>query len=223
MSEINRGVILAGGNGSRLYELTNGGNKHLHQVAGRTMLDYPLDNLKDMGIKDVTIVTNPEAALETFQYLQSHQGFRFNLELQHKALGMAHALGCAAVKEELFVVLCGDCYHSPTPKLDGSPQLWWTSQKAGNNGAIWDAETNRIIEKPSIGGMAIIGARVYDQQAIGMIDNLRPSRRGELEITDIDNWYLSNGLEMSYYNGFFGDMGTPQGLARVANHIREIA
>jgi glucose-1-phosphate thymidylyltransferase len=213
---MNRGVILAGGNGTRLSEYSNGLNKHAVEVAGRPMIEYPLQTLEEMGITDVTIVTSP-SGYEDLSPLVSGVEWR----LQEEALGMAHALGCAAVKEDVFVVLCGDCYHDPAPKLDGGVQLWWTKQEAGNNGAVWNAEKNRIVEKPTkdLGGLAIIGARVYDQAAIRMIDSLKPSARGELELVDIDNWYLSNELEMTHYGGFFGDMGTPDGLARVEGHI----
>lgn len=221
-SEISRGVIIAGGEGTRLESISAGRNKHLVDVVGRPMIQYPIDTLKEMDIKDVTIVSSLEGISQLSEVVDE-PGMDVEFRLQEHPRGMADALGCAAVKEEVFVLLCGDCYHDPAPKLDGRVRLWWTRQDAGNHGAIWEPRSNLIIEKPApeLGRNAIIGARVYDQQAMAMLPELKPSARGELELVDIDNYYLANGLEMTYYSGFFGDMGTPDGLLRVANYIKE--
>lgn len=225
MSEITRGIVLAGGNGTRLRSMADGSNKHMVQVHDRPMIEYPLRTLQEMGITRTTIVSSPTGVGELARYVKdgSKWGQSVEYKVQPRAKGMADALGHAAVSESVFVVLCGDTYHSPAPKLDGHVQLWWTRQDGMNNGAIWEPLTNRIIEKPArdLGRNAIIGARVYDQRAIRMIEHLEPSDRGELELVDIDNYYLENELTMSYYSGFFGDMGTPEGLARVERYIRE--
>lgn len=221
---VERGVILAGGEGTRMRSLTNGGNKHLLNVGDKPMLSYPIETLKDMGIEDVTIVSSPSGVKEIHNYYRNgdYDGVNIEYKVQPEPNGMAGALGAAAVKEDVFVVLCGDTYHDPAPKLDGGVQLWWTRQDGLNQGAIWMPASNRIIEKPSDhNGMAIIGARVYDQAAYDILGRLQPSARGELELVDIDNYYLENELEMSYYGGFFGDMGTVDGLMRVVRHIRE--
>jgi glucose-1-phosphate thymidylyltransferase len=220
---VERGIILAGGNGSRMMEMTNGLNKHTLPVGGRPMIDYPLQTLKDMGIDKVTIVSNQEGIPKLEQVIDEPD-LDIEFRLQKYPNGMADALGCAAVKEDVFVVLCGDTYHDPAPKLTGDVQLWWTRGDGLNQGAIWNPRENRIEEKPKEhNGMAIIGARVYDQSALELIKDLKPSARGELELVDIDNHYLANELEMSYYQGFFGDMGTVDGLFRVVRHLRSKA
>lgn len=219
---VERGVIIAGGNGTRLTEYSNGLNKHAVEVAGKPMIQYPIDTLKAMGIGRVTIVSSLEGIPQLYNLIDEPD-LDIEFRLQERANGMAGALGASAVKESIFVVLCGDCYHDPAPKLDGFPQLWFTRQDGLNQGAIWEPLANRIIEKPSThNGNSIIGVRVYDQRAMEMVNDLTPSDRGELELADIDNWYLENGLEMSYYQGFFGDMGTVEGLKRVEAHINEL-
>lgn len=219
--KIERGVILAGGNGTRMRELSDK-NKHTLDVAGFPMINYPLNTLKEMNIEKVTVVSSYDGIVQLMDVIDEPD-MEIEYRLQEHPRGMADALGAAAVHESLFVVLCGDCYHSPAPKLDSSVQLWWTRQDGMNQGAIWDPEINRIVEKPKkLGGLAIIGARVYDQTAVEMVKSLRPSSRGELELVDIDNWYLQNDLQISYYGGFFGDMGTPKGLERVETHANQL-
>lgn len=221
---VERGVILAGGNGTRLRSISDGRNKHMVKVANRPMIEYPLQTLREMGVENATIVSSPIGVEEIGDHVKDGSKFGLDVEyaVQPEADGMAGALGCAAVKESVFVVLCGDCYYDPTPKLDGHVQLWWTEVPFARNHGVWSPETNRIVEKPlrDIGLRAVIGAYVYDQQVFEFIKALKPSARGELEITDLNNRYLEQELEMSYYGGFFGDMGTPQGLHRVEAYER---
>lgn len=217
---VERGIIMAGGMGSRMEQLSGGRSKHVMDVGGQPMIQYSIDALRDMGVEKVTIVTNRESAMDIAVAVDTTD-MQAEMKIQRIPNGMAGAVAAAAVKESAFVVLCGDCYHDPAPKLDGYPQLWWTRQDGMNQGAIWHPETNRIIEKPpkGLGRNAIIGARVYDQRAYELIEGLQPSDRGELELVDIDNWYLDNELTMTHYGGFFGDMGTPEGLQRVQEYI----
>lgn len=218
---ISRGVILAGGEGTRIGMPYN---KHSALVYDKPMISYPLETLKDMGVKDVTIVSSPNGIGDIAVIVQdgSKWGLKAEYRIQNNPNGMAGALGASAVADELFVVLCGDCYYDPAPKLDGKTQLWWSEVEFAKNHGVWNPETNQIIEKPvkDIGRRAVIGAYVYDQSVFEVINNLKPSGRGELEITDINNWYLKKGLEIRQYGGFFGDMGTPDGLLRVANRIQ---
>lgn len=216
---VSRGVILAGGEGTRLQGLTEGRNKHTVEVAGQPMIQYPINTLKEMGVSDVTIVSSYDGINQLYE-LVDEPDMDIEFRLQQYPKGMADALGSAAVKDSLFVVLCGDTYHHPAPKLDGGPQLWWTRQDGMNQGAVWVPLENRIIEKPTVGlGHPVTGIRVYDQRAIDMIATLQPSDRGELELVDIDNYYLEHGLDMSYFGGFFGDMGTPDGLKRIEEYV----
>lgn len=220
MSKVKTGVILGGGQGTRLGMPYN---KHATLVYGKPMIDYPMQTLKEMGIEKAIIVANPKNLGDLSAIVKdgSEYGMDVEYRVQNEPDGMAGALGACAVKDSLFVVLCGDCYYSPAPKLDGNVQLWWNEVDFAKNHGVWNPETNQIVEKPikDIGKCAVIGAYVYDQAVFEFIKSLQPSQRGELEITDINNWYLSNGLEMSYYDGFFGDMGTPEGLLRVANYV----
>lgn len=219
MSEIKTGIILGGGNGTRLGMPYN---KHATLVYGRPMIEYPIRTLQDMGIEKAVIVANPNNLGDLSAVIKDGADYGLDVEyrVQREPDGMAGALGAACVKDETFVVLCGDCYYDPAPKLDGGTQLWWTEVDFAQNHGVWNPENNQIIEKPirDIGKRAVIGTYVYDQAVFEFLKTLKPSARDELEITDINNWYLKNGLEMSQYTGFFGDMGTPDGLLRVANY-----
>lgn len=217
---IKTGVILGGGQGTRLGMPYN---KHATYVYERAMIEYPLQTLKEMGLEKAVVVANPNNLGDLAKIIGDGREYGLEVEyrIQQEPDGMAGALGASAVKDEVFVVLCGDCYFDPAPELSGKPQIWYKEVEFAQAHGVWNPETNRIIEKPlrDIGKRAVIGAYVYDQRVFEFIKGLQPSARGELEITDINNWYLKRGMEISEYDGFFGDMGTPHGLLRVANHI----
>ena len=117
-------------------------------------------------------------------------------------------------------MLCGDAYFDPAPESSDRPTLYYHEFEGAQNHSVWDPETNQIIEKPirDIGKRAII-AYYYDERVYDVIKGLKPTERGELELIDLHNWYLQNGANIKEYKGFFGDMGTSEGLLRVANHI----
>ena len=184
------------------------------------MIEYPAETLKAMGADSATVVSSPEGVKEMLRiYRHNISGLTVNYEVQSQALGTAHALGHAAI-EGTFPVLCGDVYFDPPPEMSVRPTLYYHEFEGAQNHSVWDPETNQIIEKPvrDIGKRAIV-AYYYDERVFDVIPTLKPTERGEIELIDLHNWYLQNGAEVKEYRGFFGDMGTPEGLLRVANHI----
>lgn len=216
------GVVLAGGNGTRMHELTGGHNKHAYEVGGQPMIYYPLDNLKAMGCESIVVVTSPEGLDDLAPILESYD-MEFIFKIQPEPNGSAAALALAEGEVGgVFPVLCADVYFDPKlPKVE-KPTLFWCDYAYGNLHSVWNPETGEIIEKPvrDIGKRAIVGY-YYDERVFDVINSLEPSDRGEIELVDLHRFYLENGADMVEHKGFFGDMGTPGGIMRVEKHIED--
>jgi glucose-1-phosphate thymidylyltransferase len=221
-----RGILLAGGEGTRLGK-NRPYNKQLSLVYDRLMLEYPIETLRKLGASMVTIVSSPEGVCDIFKtYRDEINEMPVDYAFQYHPNGAADALRKAKTTDEaVFPVLCGDVYFDPAPEPSEVPTLYWHDFPGGENHSVWDPETNTIVEKPSpeqnLGRRAIV-AYYYDQRVFDVIDTIEPSERGELELVDLHRWYLENGAEMKEYKGFFADMGTPDGILRVANHIKAV-
>lgn len=212
-------VILSGGKGTRLSGASKFYNKHLALVYDRPMIEYPVQTLMDMGVEHAKIVSDPVGVQTMFRtYKYNINGLDVFYETQYKPLGAADALGRTSIKGT-FPVLCGDVYFDPAPEPSDRPTLYYHEFEGAQNHSVWNPETNTIVEKPirDIGRRAIV-AYYYDDRVYNVIKTLEPTERGELELIDLHNWYLQNGAEVKEYKGFFGDMGSPDGLLRVANH-----
>lgn len=215
------GVILSGGEGTRLGK-NRPYNKHLTLVYDRPMIEYPVQTLLDMGMERATIVSSPEGVRDMFRnYRDNINGLDVHYETQYHPNGSADALGHTAL-EGTFPVLCGDVYFDPAPERVEVPTIYWTDYENANQHSVYDPTENRIVEKPTIDlGRRAVVAYFYDERVYDIIKTLKPTERGELELIDLHNWYLQNGADVREYKGFFQDMGTPDGLLRVANHIAE--
>jgi glucose-1-phosphate thymidylyltransferase len=175
-----------------------------------------------MGVNHAQIVTSPAGQAEMFRnYRDAINGLDVSWHVQRHPNGSADALGCTALKG-VFPVLCGDVYFDPAPEPSHKPTLYWTELETADQHSVYDPKENIIIEKPQrdIGKRAVV-AYFYDERVYDIIPQLEPTERGELELIDLHNWYLNNGADVREYKGFFGDMGTPSGLLRVANHIKD--
>lgn len=213
------GVILAGGTGSRLPGASKFYNKHLALVYDRPMIEYPVETMKKSGVEFLHIVSTPQGVQDMFRFYRDEiNGIPVRFHEQYQPLGSAHALGQTAI-EGTFPVLCGDVYLDlPLGQID-IPTLYWTHYDNAKQHSVYDPESKMIIEKPirDIGNRAVI-AYVYDERVYDVIKTLKPTERGELELIDLHNWYLRNGADVREYPGLFQDMGTPDGLLRVALH-----
>jgi glucose-1-phosphate thymidylyltransferase len=218
------GLILAGGEGTRLRPLTTIVNKHLLPIYDRPMIDYPIDTLKNMGCKSIVIVSGGNNIGGFAEYLGdgSRHDVDITYRVQTEAGGIAQALKCAkGLVSGLFPVILGDNYFEIAPEMPSQPTLYTKDVPDPNRyGVYFDG---KIIEKPStfLSNKAVTGLYVYDEKCFEIADKLQPSARGELEVTDINNVYLKLGAEVTELSGLWMDMGTFESMNDVSNHVRD--
>ena len=235
-----KGVVLAGGTGSRLYPLTRVTNKHLLPVYDKPMIFYPLQSLVDAGIQDILIVTGGNSAGDFLRLLRNGKDFgltQLSFAYQEGEGGIADALRLAEhfARGEKICVFLGDniiegsirgakekferqergamilLKEVPDPERFGVPMF---------NGE----HIVRIEEKPKApqSPYAVIGIYFYDWTVFNRIRTLKPSQRGEFEITDINNSYLAeNQLAYEMLEGWWTDAGTFDSLWRASCMVRE--
>lgn len=232
-----KGIILAGGTGSRLFPLTNITNKHLLPVYNKPMIYYPLDTLIKSGITDILIVTGKEHAGSFMNLLGSGKDFKakFHYAIQDEAGGIAQALGLAEdfVQDDNMTVILGDniILDNISQSVAGFTKNAKIFLKAVSNpqrfGVPVFDENKRLVkieEKPDKpkSPYAITGLYMYDNTVFDKINNLKPSARGEFEITDVNNLYLQEGhLEYAFLDEPWLDAGTFDSLLSASNVIRE--
>jgi glucose-1-phosphate thymidylyltransferase len=231
-----RGVILAGGKGTRLGELTKVTNKHLLPVGPYPMVYHPLKKLVGAGIRDVCLVSGTEHMGDFVELLGSGRGYQCSLtyRVQDEAGGIAQALGLA----ELFcqgarsLVILGDnifldSLHALKSDADAKPNHAWVMIKEVHDPQRYGVAELRgdaivsIEEKPKKprSNFAVAGIYLYPPDVFEVIKTLKPSGRGELEITDVNRYYLEQGrLCHSLLNGYWTDAGTLESLL-VANEL----
>ena len=238
-----KGVVLAGGLGSRLYPLTKITNKHLLPIFDKPMIYYPIQCLVNAGITDILIVTGGNSAGHFLQLLRNGSDFglkRLSYAYQEGVGGIADALKLAeafADGEPICVVLGDNIIEGNIKKAADD----FRAQVANGGGAkillkevhdperfgvatIQDGKVTGIIEKPKQppSNLAVIGIYMYDAQVFEICKTLRPSSRGELEITDVNNEYLRRGsLTCEVLQGWWTDAGTFESLYRSASLVRE--
>ena len=220
-----KGVILAGGSGTRLLPLTKVTNKHLLPVYDRPMIYFPIQALKQAGIKDILIVSGRGHAGHFLELLGSGKdlGVRLSYEVQEKAGGIAQALGLAedfADGEKIIVILGDNVFQQNLKRAVNNfkkqkigAKIFLSKVKNPCSYGIAEIKKNKIIsleEKPKKpkSNLAVVGIYFYDNQVFKIIKTLKPSARGELEITDVNNYYIQNKL-MRYeiLRGWWGDCG----------------
>jgi len=225
-----KGVILAGGTGSRLHPLTRITNKHLLPLYDRPMINYAIEALVSAGVGEIMLVTGGTHAGEFLRLLGNGNEFgidRLFYAYQEKAGGIAEALGLAErfVADERCVVLLADnifersvkpCVEAfRKQKLGARVVLTREADEAhlrhlGVAQFDGNHRIERIIEKPDEppSDFAVTGIYFYDASVWRILPELKPSGRGELEITDVNNWYVERGLmEYDVMDGFWGDAG----------------
>jgi glucose-1-phosphate thymidylyltransferase len=225
-----KGVILAGGTGSRLYPLTRITNKHLLPIYDRPMIFYPIETLVSAGIDEVMVVTGGNHAGEFLPLLGNGHEFglsRLQFSYQERAGGIAEALGLCErfVAGDKVVVMLGDNILGETITLyvenfrrqergarvllkemeDPSHLRHLGVPVLGENGRVLSIR-EKPAEPPS--PYAVIGIYMFDADVFQTVKTLKPSGRGELEITDVNNAYIERGLmQYDIIKGFWGDAG----------------
>ena len=236
MNEKIKGIILAGGTGSRLYPLTKVTNKHLLPVYNKPMVFYPLETLKSLGIKDICIVSGGEHIADFIRLLGSGSEFEVKLtyKVQDGPKGIAHALLQAEefVKEgEKAAVILGDNIFEkvespPNTFVDDNAYIYLKEvedpERFGVPKLSGEGNVMGILEKPKNppSKFAVTGLYIYPNDVFDFIKTLKPSQRGELEITDVNNWYIKQGrLKAVFLDGFWSDAGTFESLLRATLFI----
>ncbi|MGE4495409.1 MAG: sugar phosphate nucleotidyltransferase [Methanosarcina sp.] len=232
-----KGVILAGGTGSRLYPLTKVTNKHLLPVYDKPMIYYPMETLVNAGIKDIMIVSGRGHAGHFLELLGSgvELGVHFTYEIQEKAGGIAQALSLAEdfVDGDSVTVILGDNIFQDNIKEDvknfkNGARIFLKEVPDAHRFGVAELNGDKVIgieEKPKQpkSNFAVTGLYIYDSGVFSAIKTLKPSGRGELEITDVNNYYVNKGaMEYGMLEGFWSDGGTFESLLRASNLISSI-
>lgn len=239
-----KGVLLAGGTGSRLYPLTRITNKHLLPIGDKPMVSYAIEALVIAGVTEIMVVTGGTHAGEFLRLLSNGHEFgveRLSYAYQDKAGGIAEALGLAErfVGDERVVVMLADnlLERSFRPSVER-----FADQKVGGRLLLAEVENPehlrhlgvpeldaagtivRVVEKPEVppSRYAVTGIYLYDPSVFSIIATLVPSGRGELEITDVNNHLIDAGtMEYDVIEGFWGDAGESiDAYYAVNDHVR---
>ncbi len=232
-----RGIILSGGSGTRLAPLTKITSKQLLPVYHRPMIYYPLNTLVKAGIKEILIIVAPERAGDYLNLLGSGKEFgcKFTYEIQDKPRGLADAyrIGENFIDQESVCMILGDNIFADDlsaeiksftsggkvfAKKVPDPERFGVVQFDEQKKAV------KIVEKPKewLSDFALTGLYIFDKRVVEIVKNIKPSERGELEITDIHNWYLERGeLMVAMVEGEWIDAGTFDSLLRAQNLAKE--
>src|SRR5690242_4665666 len=224
-----KGVILAGGSGTRLHPLTRITNKHLLPLYDRPMVTYAVEALVDAGIDELMLVTGGTHAGEFFRLLGNGHDYgidRLAYGYQEQAGGIAEALGLAerfVGRDKVCVMLADNIFEQSLQPIVAN----FEQQERGARIVLSEVEEDEhlrhlgvarmddervaeIVEKPVAppSRFAVTGVYFYDAQVWDVLPDLQPSGRGELEITDVNNWYVERGeIEADVADGFWGDAG----------------
>lgn len=236
-----KGVVLAGGLGSRLYPLTKITNKHLLAVYDKPMIYYPIQCLVNAGITEIMVVTGGNYAGHFLQLLRNGSDFglkRLGYAYQEGEGGIADALKLAeefADGESICVVLGDNIIEGNIKKAaddfaaqGGGAKIMLKEvhdpERFGVATVAADGKVEKIVEKPKDPetNLAVIGIYMYDAEVFNICQELKPSDRGELEITDVNNEYVRRGnLTSEVLDGWWTDAGTFESLYRSATLVRD--
>lgn len=234
-----RGVVLAGGLGTRLYPLTKVTNKHLLPVYDRPMIYYPLKTLVNIGITEILLVTGGGNAGDFLRLLENGEevGCSLRYAYQRGEGGIADALRLARdfADDEPIAVVLGDNIiekdlrdaRQAYERQGGGARLVLKEVPDPERFGVPVFEGGRLVgvqEKPACpsSNFAVTGHYFYDATVFEKIERCRPSQRRELEITDVNNLYLAEGrLEYSILSGWWSDAGTFASLLKVQNLVAQ--
>lgn len=239
-----KGIILAGGHGSRLYPLTIGVSKQLLPVYDKPMIYYPLSMLMLAGIKEILVISDPVQLPNFERLLGSGQqwGIEFSYAEQEEPNGLAEAflIGKEFIDGERVALILGDniffgnglpsLLREVASEIDGAAIFAYQVRDPERYGVIEFDDVGKALsleEKPEMprSNYAIPGLYFYDSKVVEYAESLRPSARGELEITDLNQVYLDQGalrVEKMGRGVAWLDAGTPESLMQAANFIQAV-
>lgn len=235
-----KGVILAGGTGSRLFPLTKLSNKHLLPVYNKPMIYYPINTLVSAGIKDILIISGVEHAGDFLRLLGSGKEFsaKFTYEIQETSAGIADALRLAedfAQGQKIAAILGDNIFEDNVQKQakdfdkskEDHAQIFLKKVSDANRFGVAELSGKTVVkieEKPKNpkSNFAVTGLYFYPNSVFDVIRSLKPSSREEYEITDVNNFYVKkNALKACILNGFWSDAGTFESLFRASEFVKE--
>jgi len=231
-----KGVILAGGKGSRMFPLTKVTNKHLLPVYNKPMIYYPIETLKKAGIKDILIISGRHHAGHFLELLGrgEDQGLNFTYAIQEKEGGIAEALSLAEsfARGDAVAVILGDNiyednFEQEIRSFEKGARIFLKQVKDPKRFGVAELQGERVInieEKPEFPktDYAVTGLYIYDSKVFEIIKTLDYSNRGELEITDVNNMYIRNGeMDARFVKGFWSDAGTFESLYYSSSFIKD--
>jgi glucose-1-phosphate thymidylyltransferase len=234
-----KGIILAGGEGNRLKPLTEVTNKHLLPIYNKPMIFYPLKTLIEADIREILIISGPKHAGMFLQLLgEGHKfGCSLHFRVQEQAQGIAHALGLAKnfIGNENCAVILGDNIFEENLgkqikafKGKKGAHIFLKKTPEANRFGVAELKGNKVIgieEKPKQpkSNYAVTGLYLYDPKVFEIITCLNPSKRGEYEITDVNNEYVKRGeLTATILKKRWTDAGTFESLFRANEIARDI-
>lgn len=231
-----KGIILAGGKGTRLLPITEVLNKHLVSILNKPMILFPLETLKSLGVTDIMVVTGGDhiGAVAEFLGDGSHLGVHLTYRVQKEAGGIAQALGLAEdfceSSDKIAVVLGDNVFDNKSfndIKMTGpndahlfvkrvpNPQQFGVLARVGEDSWF-------VYEKPKVdvGNLVVTGLYIYPPDVFEVIKTLTPSDRGEMEISDVNNYFLNkNRCNFTIIDEFWSDCGTPDSLYETINWV----
>lgn len=239
-----KGIILAGGSGTRLYPMTAVTNKQLLPIYDKPTIYYPLTTLMLAGINDILIICNPgdQKALE----LCLQDGSQWNISIQYaiqeapNGLAEAFLIGESFIHNQPVALILGDNFYyghgfsglleKTAQDVNGCHLLAYVVRDPRRYGVVVldeHGQAKSIIEKPTepLSRYAVTGLYFYDQQVVDYAKQLKPSARGELEITDLNNLYLQNNQVSVNVLGrgfVWFDVGTPESLAKASQYVQVV-
>ncbi len=235
-----KGIVLAGGLGSRLNPLTKVTNKHLLPVYNQPMIYYPIQTLINAGIEDIMIVTGGNSAGDFLKLLGNGRNFglkHLNYTYQEGEGGIADALSLVrhfADKEPICVVLGDNIIENNVRRAAEDFKKQGTGAKIllkkvhdPNRFGVPELDGGKVLqieEKPATpkSEYAVIGIYFYDATVFDVIPTLKPSHRGELEITDVNNHFINrNEMTWNELDGWWSDAGTFESLLKTSNLVAE--
>lgn len=235
-----KGILLAGGSGTRMHPMTKGINKHLLPVGQQPMILYPLQKFSEFGIRDCLVITGPEHFTPFAQVLGdgSEWGLNLHLRVQQKPGGIAQAVALAEsfVGNDSFFVLLGDnLFEEPLsivkeslPLKEDEALVVLKKVADPERFGIAQIKNNKIIdvvEKPKkpIGNLCVTGIYGYTPKVFDVIREVAPSGRGEMEISDVNRFYAQAGnLKFQTLEGWWVDAGTKEAYLEAHRILSEV-
>lgn len=223
-----KGIILAGGSGTRLRPLTRVTSKQLLPIYNKPMIFYPLETLMRAGIKDILVIVAPDHAGDFLKLLGSGKEFGcdFTYEIQDKPEGLAQAfiIGKNFIGDDNVTLILGDNlfeddFSEAIQSFEGGGRVFAKQVPDPERFGVVEFDANNkaisIVEKPEEpkSDYAVTGLYIYDNTVVQKAESLQPSARGELEITDLNTKYLEeDSLDVAFVNGLWLDTGTFESL-----------